>query len=74
MDTILVQVDDIAARKWRYASEKRKGELNAAISNLLLKTVDKNDEDFWALIERIGKEAEANGLTEEILNKILNEE
>jgi hypothetical protein len=74
MDRIVVEVDDIAARKWRYASEEKKLELNNAINRIIKKAFDKNDESFEQFLYNVSKTAEANGLTEEILNKLLNEE
>ena len=74
MDRILVEVDDISAKKWRYASEKKKNELNDTINRIIKKAFDKNDEDFGQFLDRVGKEAETNGLTEDILNKLLSED
>ena len=74
MDRIIVEVDDVAARKWRYISQEKKAELTNTINQILNKSLVKSDEDFFSLLDRIGKEAEANGLTEEILTKLLNEE
>ncbi|WP_426669913.1 hypothetical protein ACPPVU_01465 [Mucilaginibacter sp. McL0603] len=34
----------------------------------------KTEDDFWQFLEKIGKKAESNGLTEEQLDKLLNEE
>jgi hypothetical protein len=74
MDRILVKVDNIAAKKWRFASEEKKDELNNTINTIIKKALDKNEEDFWQFLDRVGKQTEANGLTEEVLNKLLNEE
>ena len=74
MDRIVVEVDDISAKKWRYASEEKKNRLNNAINSILRKAFDKTEDDFWQFLDKIGKKAEANGLTEEQLNKLLNEE
>jgi hypothetical protein len=74
MDRILVEVDDISAQKWRDASEEEKSELNYTISRIIKKAFDKSEESFHEFLDRVGKEAAANGLTEEILNKLLSEE
>jgi hypothetical protein len=74
MDRIIVEVDDISAKKWRYASEEKKSLLNNTINSILRKAFDKTEDDFWQFLEKIGKKAETNGLTEEQLNKLLNEE
>jgi hypothetical protein len=74
MDRIIVEVDDISAKKWRYASEEKKNLLNNTINSILRKAFDNTEDDFWQFMEKIGKKAETNGLTEEQLNKLLNEE
>ncbi len=74
MDTILVKVDDVAAKKWMRASDEKKTELNDMINRIIKRAFDKNGEDFYQFLDRVGKEAEANGLTEDILNKLLSEE
>ena len=61
-------------KKWRYASEEKKSLLNNTINSILRKAFDKNEDDFWQFMDKIGKKAEANGLTEEQLTKLLNEE
>ncbi|MDB5153607.1 MAG: hypothetical protein JWR54_2358 [Mucilaginibacter sp.] len=74
MDRIVVEVDDISAKKWRSASKEKKSQLNNAINSILRKAFDKTEDDFWKFLDKIGKKAEANGLTEDQLNKLLNEE
>ncbi len=46
MDTILVKVDDIAAKKWMRASDEKKTELNSVINRIIKRAFDKNGEDF----------------------------
>jgi len=74
MDRIVVEVDDISAKKWRYASEEKKSQLNNTINSILRKAFEKSGDDFWQFLDKIGKKAEANGLTQEQLDKLLNEE
>jgi hypothetical protein len=74
MDRIVVEVDDAAAKKWRYASEKKRNQLNDTINRIIKNAFEKPEDDFWLFLDKIGKKAEANGLTEEQLNKLLNEE
>jgi len=74
MDRIVVEVDDISAKKWRYASKEKREQLNNTISNILKKALDKPEDDFWQFVEKVGKKAEANGLAEDQLNKLLNED
>ncbi len=74
MDRIVLEVDDIAAKKWRYASKEKRNQLNSTINRILKKAFDKNEDDFWRFLDKVGKKAEENGLTEEQLNKLLNED
>ena len=74
MDRIVLEVDDISAKKWRYASKEKKSQLNNAINRILRKAFDKNEDDFWLFLDKVGKKAEENGLTEEQLNRLLNED
>ena len=74
MDRIVVEVDDVSAEKWRDASKEKKNQLNNTINSILRKAFDQNEDDFWQFLDKIGKKAEANGLTEEQLNKLLNED
>ncbi|MDB5090638.1 MAG: hypothetical protein JWR09_4632 [Mucilaginibacter sp.] len=36
--------------------------------------ISASEDDFWQFLDRVGKKAEENGLTEEHLNKLLNED
>jgi hypothetical protein len=74
MDRIVFEVDDISAKKWRYASKEKRDQLNGTINRILKKAFDKSEDDFWQFLDRVGKKAEENGLTEEHLNKLLNED
>jgi hypothetical protein len=74
MDRIVLEVDDLAAKKWRNASKEKKSQLNSTINRILKKAFDKKEDDFWLFLDKVGKKAEANGLTEEQLNILLNEE
>jgi hypothetical protein len=74
MDRIVLEVDDTSARKWRYASKEKKDQLNNTINNLLKKAFDKEGDDFWQFMDRVGKKAEEAGLTEDELQKLLNED
>jgi len=74
MDRILLEVNDIAARKWRMAPALKRAKLAESIANLINSSLAKNDEDFWDFVDRIGQRAADNGLTEEKLNQLLNED
>jgi len=72
MYRIVFEVDDISVKKWRYASKEKKNQLNSTINRILKKAFDKNENDFWRFLDRVGKKAEENGLTEDQLNHLLN--
>ncbi len=74
MDRIIVEVDDSAAKSWRDATESEKVDLNDTINRLIKTAFKKDKESFSNFLYRVSKTAEANGLTEEILNQLLNEE
>jgi hypothetical protein len=74
MDRILLEVDDISAKKWRYASKEKRTQLSSTINRILKKAFDKNEDDFWQFLDKVGKKAEENGIDEDQLNKLLNEE
>jgi len=74
MDRIILEVNDMAARKWRYLSQEKRNELSNAFNQIISKVNESNDDRFTAILDKIGHEAEANGLTEDILNKLLREE
>lgn len=74
MDRILLEVNDIAARKWRMAPAIKKAKLAESIANLINSSLVKNDDDFWDFVDRISQKATDNGLTEEKLNQLLNED
>lgn len=74
MDRILLEVNDIAARKWRMAPATKKAKLAESIANLINSSLVKDDDDFWDFVDRISQKAADNGLTEEKLNQLLNED
>ena len=74
MDRVVFEVDDIAAKKWRHASKEKREQLNDTINQILKKALDKDEDDFWQFMDKVGKKAEENGLTEGHLNKLLNED
>lgn len=74
MDRIIVEVDDSVARNWRNATEKEKDNWNEIVNRLMKTGFKKDKESFSDFLDRISKKAEENGMTEEILNQLLNEE
>ena len=74
MERIILEVDDQVAKKWRYSSEKKRQEVNSAINVMLQLAFKKNeDADFIQFIREVQEKAAERGLTEDILNDILNE-
>ncbi|SEM65652.1 hypothetical protein SAMN05216436_106124 [bacterium A37T11] len=73
MDRIVLEVDDIAARKWQTAPASKKAKLAESIAHLINSSLKKNDDDFWDFVDRINQKAADNGLTEDKLEQLLNE-
>lgn len=74
MERIVLEVSEASAKKWRYASIEKKQRIVKSIEQLIDQSLSKNDDDFWRFVDRISQKAADNGLTEEELGKILNEE
>lgn len=74
MERIVIEVDDTTAEKWRYITPEAKQKLSKKINQLLKTSLAKSNDDFWEFVEAVRKTAQENGLTEDELNKILNEE
>ncbi|RKR81353.1 hypothetical protein BDD43_1498 [Mucilaginibacter gracilis] len=73
MERIVLEVDDNIARNWRYASEQKKLQVTATVNNLLKKAFEqKNDADFILFVKEVQNKAAERGLTEDLLNDILN--
>lgn len=74
MERIVLEVDDQVAKNWRYSSEKRRQEVNSTINKMLeIAFKRKEDADFIQFIKEVQDKAVERGLTEDILNDILNE-
>ena len=75
MERIVIEVADATAKKWRASSRKRREEISQEIEILLAKKLMANSkEDFIAFLDEVGETMRQRGLTEEILNEILNED
>ncbi|HEX3384273.1 MAG TPA: hypothetical protein VHS53_03750 [Mucilaginibacter sp.] len=74
MDRIILEVDDQVAKNWRYSSEKKRQQVNNTINTLLQAAFKrKEDTDFIQFVKEVQDKAAERGLTEDILNDILNE-
>jgi hypothetical protein len=75
MDRIILEVDDQVAKNWRYSSEKKRQQVNNTINTLLQAAFKrKEDADFIQFVKEVQDKAAKRGLTEDILNDILNEQ
>jgi hypothetical protein len=75
MERIVIEVADATAKKWRTSSRKRREEISQEIEIRLAKKLMANSkEDFIAFLDEVGETMRQRGLTEEILNEILNED
>ena len=74
MERIVLEVDDQVAKNWRFSSEKKRQEVNKTISKMLeVAFKQKDDDEFIQFIKEVQDKAAERGLTEDILNDILNE-
>lgn len=70
MDRIVLEVDNLVAKTWRSFSASQRSLYEKTLSVLLL---ENKEIEFSELLNRAGKIALANGLTDEKLEKLLNE-
>jgi len=75
MERIVIEVDDATAKKWRKASPAIKNRLEKSFEKQI-EIVSQSDKEaqFEELLKKAREEAAKNGLTEEILQQLLNEE
>ena len=74
MERIILEVDDQVAKNWRYSSEKKRQEVNSTINKMQqIAFKRKGDDDFIQFIKEVQDKAAERGLTEDILDDILNE-
>ena len=75
MERIIIEVEDATAKKWRNVSPKIKSELEKSFEKQIDELSEKVKEaNFENLLKIVREEAAKNGLTEEILQQLLNEE
>lgn len=74
MERIVLEVDDQVAKNWRYSSEKKRKQVNTTINKMLeIAFKRQEDADFIQFVKEVQDKAAERGLTEDILNDILNE-
>lgn len=75
MERIVIEVDDETAKKWQDASPKIKEQIEKNIEKqIAIFSRGLKEDEFFALLDKISDEAVKNGLTEELLEQLLNEE
>ena len=73
MERIVLEVDDQVAKNWRYSSEVKRQEVNNAVNKILQAAFEnEKDTDFITFVKEVQNKAADRGLTENILNDILN--
>ncbi len=74
MERIILEVDDQVAKNWRFSSEKKRQQVSNTINAMLQTAFKKNEEaDFIQFVKEFQEKAAERGLTEDLLNNILNE-
>ncbi len=75
MERIVIEMDDDTAKKWHDVSPKIKNQMEKNFKEQIqLVSQGISEARFEALLDKASDEAEKNGLTEEILQQLLNEE
>ena len=75
MDRIVIEVEDSLARRWRNTSPKDRIEIGKSLEKQLDEILrEKKETHFETQLSFVREEAASNGLTDEILQKLLNEE
>lgn len=75
MERIVIEVADATAKKWRNVSPKIKNHLEKSFAKQIEVVLQQMKEhDFESLLKKAREEAVNNGLTEEDLQQLLNEE
>jgi hypothetical protein len=75
MERIILEVDDEIAKVWRNTSAKVRAQIGKSVGQALTDSLSKTKEvNFELLLQDARIEAAMNGLTEEILTQLLNEE
>ena len=75
MERIVIEVDDATAKNWADISPEVKSGLEKNFQNLIqIISQEIKVARFESLLDRASDEAARNGLTEEILQQLLNEE
>lgn len=71
--TIEVPVDAETARAYRTISQVQKERISTVVSGLVKESATEDGRSLTELAHELGREAVANGLTEDILKELLRE-
>lgn len=75
MESITIEIDEATAKEWQEVSPKIKNQLKENFKEQIqMFSQGIKEARFEALLDKASDEAEKNGLTEEILQQLLNEE
>ncbi len=75
MERIVIEVNDATAKKWREVSSKIKIQLEQSFETQIeILSQGIKEAEFKSLLDKFSEEAAKNGLTEEILQQLLNEQ
>ncbi|GAC1306711.1 MAG: hypothetical protein NVSMB24_17420 [Mucilaginibacter sp.] len=75
MERIVLEVNDQTAKAWRNTSAKLRSQIGKNLEQILTDSLSKTREaNFELLLQEARKEAAKNGLTEEVLAALLNDE
>ncbi|MEO6136603.1 MAG: hypothetical protein ABIP35_15720 [Ginsengibacter sp.] len=73
MERIVIEVDEATAKRWQTSSSKFKKIISEKFAeDIDFVTKEFKNEDFNASLDEIGERLRKRGLTEEIVNEILN--
>lgn len=74
MERIVIEVDDVTAKKWRLSSQKSRNRVSQQVNIILAKEFADSKEDFLQYLDELRSTMKERGLTEEKVNEILNED
>jgi len=74
MERIVIEVDEAVAKKWRLSSQKRRNRISQRINLTMARELTESKEDFIQYLNEIRSKMKERGLTEELLQEILNDE
>ena len=74
MERIVIEVDEFTGKKWRLSSQKRREKVSREINILVAKMLADSNEEFKQYLNELGEIMKLRGLTEDILEVILEDD